>query len=164
MPTEKEVESWITEKLTGKRLKAARAALKRLIVKHGVLTPRIVLDSARSPQSALHTLFEWDDSIAAEKHRLEQARTIIRTVTVIISTPDMEPRTVRAYVSPTHGKGYHGIATVLSREELRLQLLAQAVREMEAFRRKYETIQELSDVLSAMEKVLKRRRARRKSA
>ena len=164
MPTEAQVESWIQEKLTGKQLATARAALKRLLASHGVLTPQIVLEAARSQRSALHRLFEWDDTAAAEKFRLTQARNLIRTVRVVITAPNTEPREVRAYVSPAHGQGYYGIATVLSKEELRLQLLAQAMREMEAFQRKYATIQELSDVLEAMDSVLRRKKARRKSA
>lgn len=39
------------------------------------ITPEQVLEKARDEQSELHKCFEWNDSIAAEKYRLQQART-----------------------------------------------------------------------------------------
>jgi hypothetical protein len=33
------------------------------------MTEEIVLEAARSPDSYLHSLFEWDDAKAARKHR-----------------------------------------------------------------------------------------------
>ena len=40
----------------------------------GLLDPRRVVDYARDPDTALHSKFEWDDSLAAEQRRLRQAR------------------------------------------------------------------------------------------
>lgn len=41
------------------------------------ITPQEVLEKARDENSELHKCFEWDNDIAAEKYRLEQARKII---------------------------------------------------------------------------------------
>lgn len=46
------------------------------------LTPVAVLERARSANSALHSLFEWDDSEAARQYRLTQAAGLIRRVVV----------------------------------------------------------------------------------
>jgi hypothetical protein len=44
--------------------------LERLAAEHGdELTEEIVVEAARSPDSYLHSLFEWDDAKAARKHR-----------------------------------------------------------------------------------------------
>jgi hypothetical protein len=48
----------------------------------GVLKARTVLSAAEDPASPLHSYFEWDDSKAAAAHRLEQAGTLIRSVTI----------------------------------------------------------------------------------
>ena len=40
----------------------------------GKLYPRAVVDAARPAGSPLHGSFEWDDSVAAESYRIEQAR------------------------------------------------------------------------------------------
>jgi hypothetical protein len=42
---------------------------ERLAAEHGdELTEEIVLEAARSPDSYLQSLFEWDDAKAARKH------------------------------------------------------------------------------------------------
>lgn len=49
----------------------------------GKLKPDDVVQVASDPDSPLHPAFEWDDSVAAHKHRLRQARDLIRSVRVI---------------------------------------------------------------------------------
>lgn len=44
----------------------------------GQITPEEVLEKARDESTELHKCFEWDDSIAAEKYRLGQARKILQ--------------------------------------------------------------------------------------
>jgi hypothetical protein len=47
-----------------------RHALERLAAEHGdELTEQIVVEAARSPDSYLRSLFEWDDAKAARMHR-----------------------------------------------------------------------------------------------
>lgn len=44
-------------------------------------TPKDVLEKARGNEdSELHKCFEWDDAIAGEKYRLQQARDVIRMI------------------------------------------------------------------------------------
>jgi len=38
------------------------------------ISPQELLEKARNEDSELHKCFEWDDSVAAEKYRLIQAR------------------------------------------------------------------------------------------
>jgi len=46
-----------------------RRELERLAAEHGdELTEEMVVEAARSPDSYLHSLFEWDDAKAARKH------------------------------------------------------------------------------------------------
>ncbi len=40
----------------------------------------IVVNSARDESSPLYPLFEWDDSICAEKYRKEQARAVMKNI------------------------------------------------------------------------------------
>lgn len=40
-------------------------------------TPSSILEFARNENSELHKCFEWDDTVAAEKYRLQQARNIV---------------------------------------------------------------------------------------
>jgi hypothetical protein len=56
----------------------AQKELQQIARTHGKLSPQIIVDAARHNNSALHGFFEWDDTVAAEKYRIEQARTVIK--------------------------------------------------------------------------------------
>src|SRR5215472_6010141 len=96
----------------------------------GRLVPSTVVDAARAPDSPLHPLFEWDDSAAAEKYRLDQARTIIRRVTVTVTTQE-ETVTVPVYVHdpglPPRVEGYKRIQIIAQSEAETLALLRQEI-------------------------------------
>ena len=67
--------------------KAIEEALESIAKKHkGRLTPDAVVAAAASKASPLHELFEWDQKKAAHQHRIEQARSLIRSVRVNITT------------------------------------------------------------------------------
>lgn len=66
----------------------------------GKLSEGDVLADARKKSSPLHSFFEWDDTAAAERYRLEQAASLIRRVKVtVIPAEDADPVQVRAYVA-----------------------------------------------------------------
>lgn len=60
----------------------------------GRLTPNVVLEEAKDRDSVLHSLFEWDDTLAAHQHRIYQARQIITSVRVVITTENRKISTV----------------------------------------------------------------------
>jgi len=65
----------------------------------GKLAPVHVLEVARNPGSALHAHFNWDDALAAQAYRIEQADRLICKVRVrILPREDDKPRTIRALV------------------------------------------------------------------
>ena len=123
----------------------------------GVIRASDVLDWARqNPDSALHQQFEWADTVAAEKFRLSQARSIIR---LVVTVPHREAVRSRAYVSLPQdrmntGGGYRAIRDVMSNEELRAQLLQQALNELASFRRKYADLSELSILFAQADKLI----------
>ena len=49
----------------------------------GLLRPKAVVDEARDAASPLHPAFEWNDAIAGEKYRLEQAQRLIRSFKIV---------------------------------------------------------------------------------
>lgn len=74
--------------------------LQSLCEKRGDLRERDVLNDARRKTSPLHAYFEWDDSVAAEAHRLTQAAALIRRVKVtVLRDEQSEPIAVRAYIA-----------------------------------------------------------------
>lgn len=120
----------------------------------GVIQPADVVARASDPESAMHSWFQWDDTEAAQAYRLQQARQLLR-VFVTVESRDNKP--VRAFVSLGSDRygdgGYRALAEVLSDEELRAQLLADAVKELRSAEKKYRQLQELSGVWSALDEV-----------
>lgn len=73
----------------------AVAILSEIAAKNsGKLTPDALVSAATDPDHPWHDRFEWDDSKAAHEHRLEQARTLIRSVKVVITTDTRTIQTV----------------------------------------------------------------------
>lgn len=152
--------------VVGERLEAIRA-------KKGTLTPDLVLGDAKNIRSPLHEYFEWDDSKAAHQHRVEQARYLIRSVTVVYEAgepaparqahietvplaPTAPPRPVRAFVSVQRddgGRGYESTAVAMNDADMRRQVLERAHGEMAAVGRRYRELQELSEVFKALDQV-----------
>lgn len=150
----------------GERLEAIKA-------KSSNLTPDMVVDDARAPRSPLHLFFEWDNTVAAEKYRMDQAGHLIRSVQVtfedvepqqerqvrlsaVAAAPATHPAAVRAFVSITRSDGarsYESTATAMNDPEMRRQVLARAHMEMASVGRKYRELNELADVFGALDRV-----------
>jgi hypothetical protein len=92
----------------------------RDLERDGRLIPAEVVSDARDPASPLHAQFEWDDSKAAEAHRLSQARTLIRSVKIEITIRDM-PLSVVGYVRDpeleTKDAGYRNVMQLRTEED-----------------------------------------------
>ena len=131
---------------------------ERLEEKNGKLTAVDVLDSAKSEDSPLHKLFEWDDTVAANKYRLSQASFYIR-ILVRTEVEEEKPKTFRAYVNvnpnPQSAGTFENTVTALSKEETRRIVLNNALKELINFQNKYNTLTELSAVFSAIDKTVK---------
>lgn len=74
------------------------AAVKAAANGSGIVTPDALVAAARAPDHPLHQLFEWRDDIAAQKHRVDQARTLIRSVVYVGRDADNKRVTSIAYV------------------------------------------------------------------
>jgi hypothetical protein len=138
--------------------------LKKLTDENGgKLTPEIVLKSAKKKSDALHTCFEWNDSVAANKFRREQARLIIRGVQVIKLHKNEEIK-VGAFVSIRHdvdgnlstnpfAKGDSHFVTVdsaMASNVLQAYTLEMALIELQNFQNKYHNLKELKDVFASI--------------
>lgn len=140
------------------RESAIRNELMRLVVLGGgELQPKAVVDAARSEESPLHKSFDWDDSEAAEKWRVTQARNLIRAVVTYEKVGNKSVST-RVFVSLTpdreeHGVGYRLTSSVMSDDAHRQQMLSDAMGEMQRFKEKYRRLSELAKVFAAMDAV-----------
>jgi hypothetical protein len=114
-----------------------RAECERVRTSHGgLLRAEDVVDAARDEATALHSLFTWDDSVAAEKWRLTQARQIIRVFIhkALPADDDEKGKPVRVYISPPEqrslGGGYLTFDSVKDDPDRRRQMARQLVSDL----------------------------------
>jgi hypothetical protein len=115
---------------------AVREALTRLLDVHGVLHPEAVVQAAREPGSPLHKHFTWDDAAAAHAHRLDQARTLIRTVKIEVVSETISLSVPAFVTAPGERSGYRLLERVRDdREAARQAMLTEVERAQSALRR-----------------------------
>lgn len=124
--------------------------LTRIYEKNNRLDPSEIVEESRSTSAPLHPCFEWDDQKAAEKYRESQASCIIRSI-VTIQEKSKHPQEIRAFVHVQNT--YKPIHVVINSEEQMAELLRSALLELEAFRKKYNSIKELAPVFDAMKEI-----------
>lgn len=79
-----------------------------------------MLRAARDTDSPLNRWFTWDDDEAAHKHRLNEARALIRSVTVRITTTTWEieaPAFIRSPDVGSRTQGYVSLGRLRNDEE-----------------------------------------------
>lgn len=117
------------------------------------LTKESLVDASRPVDAPLHGEFEWDDKIAAEEYRKDQAGLIIRNLTVVMEENAEEP--VRAFFKTDtgHKSVFEPIQSIMADSEKRNSLLDIAIKELQSFKRKYSTLKELTLVFEAIDKL-----------
>lgn len=108
----------------------------------------IVSWASSHPESELHKRFTWDDVAAANEHRLEQARRLIR---LHIVTEAGEPRAVSLTFDRNSGGGYRDISDIGKRPDLMEIMLRDAMSALKTARQKYSRVQKLSKVWQAID-------------
>lgn len=128
--------------------------LERIRCSTGGLTARAVVDAARPKRHYLHQYFTWDDALAAEKYREDEARHLLRSVVVQFTGEEKPSAPVRAFVAiGQDDERYMPMAVVLSQDDLRAKLLAKATEELSWFRQKYRDLTELAKVFDAIDEI-----------
>ena len=123
------------------------AELRALTDDHGFIKPRVVVDWARvnrGSETAKH--IEWDDTVAADKYRLDQARQLI---SVYVREDDGSRATISLVQDRNPSGGYRHLGSVLGNSELRAMALRQALRDFERWRIRYQHLRELAAVFEA---------------
>lgn len=76
----------------------------------GLVQPAAVVEAARDPESPLHDYFEWDDTAAAERYRLVQARHLLARIRVVVT--ETQPLMVNVRLSTADGGQRRGYVTM----------------------------------------------------
>lgn len=108
----------------------------------GIFTPEQVVEAAQPAKSPIHGDFTWEDSEAATKYRLYEARRMIGAV-MLVEERESEQLTSRAYHHvitrnfPERKSGYVGERVVWASPELSGQVIERAKRELTAWNARY---------------------------
>lgn len=113
------------------------------------VSPEEVLNKARNEKSELHKCFEWNDGIAAEKYRLQQARMIINLLVVKTERDDEIP--IRVYQITSQRNTYQPSRLFLQQPDEYRKLLERAKSELIAFKNRYKTISELEMIFELID-------------
>lgn len=114
---------------------------------NGRLTPSAVVTEATKRSHPLHRHFEWDDTVAAEAFRLDQARSLISSIE--ITSTDSDRGAARAFLSINDrgGRAYHAVSEVLVSRDLQLGVLRLALRDLTAFEKRFRDIQDICELV-----------------
>lgn len=127
-----------------------RDALEAVRIRHGSLTPALVVQDARDEASPLHDLvFDRPVEEAAERYYLNRARELIRSVRVQYERRDGTPTQLREYVSVHRETGYvYEPIEEVRQDPIAREIVLRAMhREWLALKRQYETYAEFWDLV-----------------
>jgi len=118
----------------------------------GILTPQLLVDSAKNLKSPIHDYFEWNNKVAADKYRETQASYLIRHLEIIEEKEDLKPVKVRAFVSVKSDNNYHyvSIQSAYNDKDMLKYVLEQALSEYKALAQKYQNLKEFKKINDAI--------------
>lgn len=114
-------------------------------------TAKQIVERARDEESELHHCFTWDDSVAAELYREDQARLVVRSLVFTKSDKSKEPTKVRVMHIADEPHIYKHTVLIMQNKTEYEAMLERAIGELRAFQAKYKTLTELEEVFNAID-------------
>ena len=112
-------------------------------------TPERILDYARNEDTELHKCFEWDDAVAGENWRKQQARMIVCNL-VYVDNEKKEPSKLRVFYQ-SEEREYKPVKFTLQKKDEYQELLERALKELHAFKEKYKMLTELDEIMKLID-------------
>lgn len=110
-------------------------------------SPQAILEKARDESTELHKCFTWDDSIAAEKWRINEARLVTRQLVIKEAEVPKDRPEVRLFYKTDSESGYKPTHIIVQQEDEYKKLLERAWSELRAFKQKYSMLEELREIM-----------------
>ncbi len=133
----------------------------------GRLTPEIIVKISKAKNHILHRFFNWDDSEAAHKFRMLQARGLINRTSIAVCKPGAEKRksgksTVIVYKAIVSARdpeketrnSYHSVVEVARRPDMSDIYLNSLKNKVRAIIKEFESYKELAEILNTLKTVL----------
>ncbi len=124
-----------------------------LVETHGYISPRLILDDARSSDSSpfKNYLQLWDVEKAAESYWINRANNIIKSVVIVLKINE-DTVEVRAFhlVKVLHEDNleseWHPVIEVMSNEVMSKQVIERALHELNIWKNRYKQYAELAEM------------------
>jgi len=122
----------------------------------GHIKPQTVIDRAKPKASPIHGYFTWDNNKAANEHRLNEARWLIKSVRVI--REDDAAKSPRAFVaipviseeSNRSKNVYVSIESALGDKDTRDLVLQRAWAELKIWENRYHHLEEFAGIIKTI--------------
>ena len=105
--------------------------------------PEQIVDRAKSEDTELHKCFEWDDTEAARKFRLHQARQIVGCLVFTVVEKPIEHQEIRFFQKPKVESGYKQTQKIMCNPDEYHSLILRMKADFQSFKNKYVVLQEL---------------------
>ena len=129
------------------------------------LTADSLLKKASKKSSSLYEFFDWDNSSAGDKWRLQQARVLINEIKVIVEDKEMYAfENIKVIITDkefetknrSSQREYKPIAEILSKDEYRNQLIQRALSEVKYWKDRHSELIELKPIFSSIDELTKK--------
>lgn len=142
----------------GSRLKDADARILgpvfESLMETGPIRPQDIVDAARPKHSLIHNYFTWDNAVAAEHWRCEEARYYLRHIEVIRAEAKEPIRLFHRVGLDTKEGGYVTLQNILERPGYLAQVREQCQRELIGIQRRYRQYKELIPSIEALQPII----------
>jgi hypothetical protein len=159
--SEKQIEvSYTSAPLTKKKTSALVSTLEGLYQKRKVILASDLVKEVAAKNHPLHGEFEWNNTKAAEKYRLHQARQLIASVRIRIMDDGVQVEPTRAYVNvrPEENdslglpaRGYAPTLLAMGSTNHKMQVLQYAHSQLMGWKKRFGNLKEFAQVVSAIE-------------
>lgn len=154
--------TYVNRPSKGKKVSVVEDALEEIWSQHGTVTQKLVVDWARPPSSPLHKYFEWDDKIAGEKYRENQALQMIiaSRFVLLLNQPNAPPpliangTSVRKLLPALNGEGFKMRYEILEEKDTRAEFVALKKKQLQTWCRETSDIEELALLRAEILKLL----------
>ena len=151
------VYSWKIQSLYPIEAQCAGEEIERIYHKRGQCGAADVVDESRPESAVLHPCFEWNDPVAAELWREQQARGIINCIVTVAETKKGDAVEIRAF--PHVADTYRPLDVVLKSKDMETEMKESALREFLAFKCKldsYKMLDVVRPVVSEIDRAVQR--------
>ncbi len=131
------------------------------------LTAENLLKKASKKSSSLYEFFDWDNSSAGEKWRLQQARNVINEIKIVVEDKEIyafesvivnveELKPTASIQKGFNKREYKSIVEIMNKEEYRKQLVQRALAEVIYWKERHSELTELSEIFSLIKETKKK--------